>query len=72
MKSQDRCCLGGIFLPPTHRTYLDIEFVDFVKEILDALFASAPMQKYEFDVTSCEKGRNELVVYLGGCKENIK
>ncbi len=36
----------------------------FVKEILDAVLTSAPVQKNEFDVPCRQKDRDVLVVYL--------
>ena len=52
------------FLSTTDRTYLDIQFVNFVKEIFDTILTSAPVQKDEFDVSGGQKGRDMLIVYL--------
>jgi hypothetical protein len=55
----------GASLPLADRTYLHVEFVDFVEKILDAVVTSTAMQEDEFDVSRCQEGRNMLVVHLG-------
>ena len=49
--------------------HLHVEFVDFLEEILDAIFVFASMQQHEFDISSGQKARNLLVINLALTKK---
>lgn len=48
----------------TRTPYLDIEFIDILEKVLDAVFALSCMQKHELDVRSRQEGGDLLVIDL--------